>query len=204
MNITKLLAEYEIEYNVLQEEIATQNHHLDILNKTKDENNHLASQLQVAQTTIKQINDIRIAQEQKLSSLQAQVHNFGVSIETLGKFILELVVVDKKNDLIELPDEIKQILEQNSQNQKKDRIDGKGKETNFRLPLQVFDRGIGVGGGGGGISTTIKDTSSLIGFDLSNCNHFMDMDSGIGTPLTPDIRDFHPLEICEDDEESSD
>lgn len=47
MDISKQLIEYQVEYNVLQEEITTTNHHLENLNKERVRNQHLETQLQV-------------------------------------------------------------------------------------------------------------------------------------------------------------
>lgn len=48
LDIGKQLAEYNVEYNVLQEEITTTNHHLEMLNREKSQNQHLEQQLQVS------------------------------------------------------------------------------------------------------------------------------------------------------------
>lgn len=48
LDIGKQLAEYNVEYNVLQEEITTTNHHLDMLNREKSLNQHLEQQLQAS------------------------------------------------------------------------------------------------------------------------------------------------------------
>lgn len=48
MDIRKQLSEYHVEYNVLQEEITTTNHHLESLNREKETNHHLETQLQVS------------------------------------------------------------------------------------------------------------------------------------------------------------
>lgn len=47
MDIRKQLSEYQVEYNVLQEEISTTNHHLETLKRTRMNNKHLEQQLQV-------------------------------------------------------------------------------------------------------------------------------------------------------------
>lgn len=47
-NISILLNEYQIEYNVLQEEINLQNQQMDVLEKTKEENQNLTRQLEVS------------------------------------------------------------------------------------------------------------------------------------------------------------
>lgn len=47
MDIRKQLSEYQVEYNVLQEEISTTKYHLDSLKREQANNNHLVNQLQV-------------------------------------------------------------------------------------------------------------------------------------------------------------
>lgn len=51
MDIRKQLAEYQVEYNVLQEELTTTNHHLESLRRTRETNKHLETQLQVRLST---------------------------------------------------------------------------------------------------------------------------------------------------------
>lgn len=53
LEITKHLAEYQVEYNVLQEEISTANHHLEALNKERIHNQHLETELQVSHGIMK-------------------------------------------------------------------------------------------------------------------------------------------------------
>lgn len=48
MDIKKQLMEYNVEYNVLQEEISSTNHHLEMLKQEKSKNTHLEQQLQVS------------------------------------------------------------------------------------------------------------------------------------------------------------
>lgn len=47
MDIKKQLSEYQVEYNVLQEEISTTQHYLESLNREKENSSHLESKLQV-------------------------------------------------------------------------------------------------------------------------------------------------------------
>lgn len=47
MDIAKQLCEYHVEYNVLQEDISTRNHHLEELKKEQNKTHHLETQLQV-------------------------------------------------------------------------------------------------------------------------------------------------------------
>lgn len=47
MDIKKQLSEYQVEYNVLQEEISTTQHYLESLNREKENSSHLENKLQV-------------------------------------------------------------------------------------------------------------------------------------------------------------
>lgn len=47
MDIKKQLSEYQVEYNVLQEEISTTQHYLESLNREKENSTHLENKLQV-------------------------------------------------------------------------------------------------------------------------------------------------------------
>lgn len=47
MEINKQLNEYHVEYNVLQEEMTSSNHHMEMLKKEQAQNRHLETQLQV-------------------------------------------------------------------------------------------------------------------------------------------------------------
>lgn len=54
LDVSKQLIEYNVEYNVLQEEISTANHHLEMLNREKTRNMHLEQQLQVCNSSFSQ------------------------------------------------------------------------------------------------------------------------------------------------------
>lgn len=47
MEINQQMNEYHVEYNVLQEEMTSSNHHLELLKKEQAQNRHLETQLQV-------------------------------------------------------------------------------------------------------------------------------------------------------------
>lgn len=47
MDIKKQLSEYQVEYNVLQEEISTTQHYVESLNREKENSTHLETKLQV-------------------------------------------------------------------------------------------------------------------------------------------------------------
>lgn len=144
MDIHRQLAEYQVEYNVLQEEITTQNHHLDTLNRAKEENHNLETQLQIAQTSIGQLEKTRMAQQNQVHSLQSQVQSLEVTVETLGQFLTNLI--DNRHD-IELPGEIRRIVQQinNVEQRKKqqplmsDKKIGKSLSVNSHLGLRVLE-----------------------------------------------------------------
>lgn len=48
MDIKKQLVEYQVEYNVLQEEISTSQHYMESLNREKENYSQLESKLQVS------------------------------------------------------------------------------------------------------------------------------------------------------------
>ncbi|XP_017847705.1 TBC1 domain family member 4 isoform X2 [Drosophila busckii] len=109
LDIGKQLAEYNVEYNVLQEEISTTNHHLEMLNREKSQNQHLEQQLQFAQSSIAQLETTRSSQQTQISTLQSQVQTLELTIQTLGRYIGQLVEV---NPDLELPSEVRRMLQQ--------------------------------------------------------------------------------------------
>ncbi|XP_036675229.3 TBC1 domain family member 1 isoform X3 [Drosophila suzukii] len=109
MDIGKQLAEYNVEYNVLQEEITTTNHHLEMLNREKTQNQHLEQQLQFAQSSIAQLETTRSSQQAQISTLQSQVQSLELTIQTLGRYVGQLV---EHNPDLELPNEVRRMLQQ--------------------------------------------------------------------------------------------
>ncbi|KPU80461.1 uncharacterized protein Dana_GF16342, isoform F [Drosophila ananassae] len=109
MDIGKQLAEYNVEYNVLQEEITTTNHHLEMLNREKTQNQHLEQQLQFAQSSIAQLETTRSSQQAQITTLQSQVQSLELTIQTLGRYIGQLV---EHNPDLELPNEVRRMLQQ--------------------------------------------------------------------------------------------
>lgn len=143
IDIHRQLAEYQVEYNVLQEEITTQNHHLDTLNRAKEENHNLETQLQIAETSIGQLEKTRMSQQNQIHSLQSQVQSLEVTVETLGQFLSNLI--DNRHD-IELPGEIRRIVQQinNVEQRKKqplitEKKMGKSLSVNSHLGLRVLE-----------------------------------------------------------------
>lgn len=109
LEITKHLAEYQVEYNVLQEEISTANHHLEALNKERIHNQHLETELQFAQSSIAQLEKTRSSQQTQITTLQSQVQSLEITIQTLGRYISQLV---DRNHNLELPADIRRIIQQ--------------------------------------------------------------------------------------------
>lgn len=109
LSVDRQLLEYQVEYNVLQEEITSQNNHLETLNRAKDENRQLETQLQIAQSSIAQLEKTRFTQQNQIQSLQSQVQSLEVTVETIGQFINHLI--DTRHD-IEYPGDIRRIAQQ--------------------------------------------------------------------------------------------
>lgn len=126
MDISRQLTEYQVEYNVLQEEITSQNYHLENLKKAKEENSQLAQQLVNAQNQIQEFERSRLTQQKQMQVFQSQIQSLEVTIDVLGHFILDLA--DTRHD-IEYPGEILQIIQQLSQ------VDQRKKPKNFEKKL---------------------------------------------------------------------
>ncbi|XP_011179138.1 TBC1 domain family member 4 isoform X3 [Zeugodacus cucurbitae] len=109
LDVSKQLTEYNVEYNVLQEEISTANHHLEMLNREKTRNMHLEQQLQFAQSSIAQLEKTRSSQQTQITSLQTQVQSLELTIQTLGHFVAQLA---EQNVELELPGDVRRILQQ--------------------------------------------------------------------------------------------
>ena len=109
LDVSRQLLEYQVEYNVLQEEMTSQNDHLENLNRAKEENRQLETQLQIAQSSIAQLEKTRFTQQNTIQSLQSQVQSLEVTVETIGQFINQLI--DTRHD-IDFPGDIRRIAQQ--------------------------------------------------------------------------------------------
>lgn len=150
MNIKKQLSEYQVEYNVLQEEITISNHHLDSLKKEKDTNRHLENQLHFAQSSITQLEKTRSSQQHQIQSLQSQVQSLETTVQALGHYLSQLA---DRNHNIDMPGDIRRMVQYicntdytNSQTHRKkpifvDRKIGKSMSVNAQLgfPLKVLE-----------------------------------------------------------------
>lgn len=109
LNITRQLMDYKIEYSVLKEEIQNTNQHTESLRKSRDENKNLQRQLQVAESNIERLENIRHTQQQENQSLQIQTQSLEVTIQTLGDYLTSLSI--HRND-IDIPTDIRRLLQQ--------------------------------------------------------------------------------------------
>uniref|UniRef100_W4VR98 Putative gtp n=1 Tax=Corethrella appendiculata TaxID=1370023 RepID=W4VR98_9DIPT len=116
-DISRQLIEYQVEYNVLQEEMTSQNHHIENLNRVKEENRQLEAQLQFAQSSLTQMEKTRHAQQSQIQQLQSQVQSLENTVQILGNFITNLIdngggkPLSKSSDFV-LPNEVCRILQQ--------------------------------------------------------------------------------------------
>lgn len=108
-DISHKLTEYHVEYNVLQEEITSQNHHMENLNRLKENNQHLENQLEIAQSTLAQLEKQRQSHQSQIQSLQAQIQSMEVTVQTLGRFLSHL---QDLNPDLDLPGDIRRIVQQ--------------------------------------------------------------------------------------------
>ena len=109
LNITRQLMDYKIEYGVLQEEMRNTTQHVENLKKSTDENKNLQKQLQIAESNVERLENIRHTQQQEIQSLQIQSQSLEVTIQTLGDYLTSLSV--HRND-IDIPTDIRRLLQQ--------------------------------------------------------------------------------------------
>lgn len=115
-DISKQLNEYKVEYQVLQEEMASVQpqvenfHKLESQNKTLTEQNKaLMSQLELALSNVQRLEKTRTLQQSQLNRLEMQNRALDVTIATLGNFINNLI--DQKVEF-EITDDVRRILHQ--------------------------------------------------------------------------------------------
>lgn len=109
MNIARQLMDYKIEYNVLKEEIYNTNQHVENLKASKKENTNLQRKIQVAESNIERLENIRHSQQQEITSMQSQIQSLEVTIQTLGDYLTSLSI--HRTD-IDIPSDIRRLLQQ--------------------------------------------------------------------------------------------
>jgi TBC1 domain-containing protein 4 len=109
LNITRQLMDYKIEYNVLKEEIQNTNQHTEILKQSKEDSKAVQRQLQIAESNIERLENIRHTQQQDIQSMQIQIQSLEVTIQTLGDYLTSLSI--HRTD-IDIPTDIRRLLQQ--------------------------------------------------------------------------------------------
>ncbi|XP_050068106.1 TBC1 domain family member 1 isoform X3 [Anopheles maculipalpis] len=154
-DFSRQLIESQVEYNVLQEEMTSQNHHRESYNRLKEEYQQLNTQLQYSQSNLMQLEKTRLLQQDQIQSLQTQVQTLENTVHTLVRFIEQ--TVDARSDAV-LPNDVCRIVQQvqdlqqqqQQQQQQKKRspifVDRKiGKSISFNsnlgLALNVLEEG---------------------------------------------------------------
>ncbi|XP_062711984.1 TBC1 domain family member 1 isoform X2 [Aedes albopictus] len=162
-DFSRQLIEYQVEYNVLKEEMTSQNHHLENFNRVKEENHQLETQLQFAQSSLAQLDKTRQAQQNQIQTLQTQVQTLENTVQILVKFVEQNI--ESRPDYV-LPTEICRIMQQVQDLQHQQLIQQKKRSPIF------LDRKIG---------KSISFNSNL-GLALNVLEEANEQDSAGGTP----------------------
>lgn len=109
LDVSQKLNEYQVEYNVLQEEITSQNYHMENLNRLRENNQHLETQLEIAQASIVQLEKQRQSQQNQIQTIQAQIQSMEVTVQTLGRFLSHL---QDLNPDLDMPGDVRRIVQQ--------------------------------------------------------------------------------------------
>ncbi|XP_031331807.1 TBC1 domain family member 1 isoform X1 [Photinus pyralis] len=115
-DISKQLNEYLVEYQVLQEELASVQPQVEALQKMEaqnktltEQNGALMAQLELTLGNIQRLEKNRSAQQASINRLEVQNRGLEVTITTLGAFIHS--VIEQKID-VDIPDDVRRILSQ--------------------------------------------------------------------------------------------
>ncbi|KAL1501751.1 hypothetical protein ABEB36_007022 [Hypothenemus hampei] len=140
-DFTKQLDEYKVEYQVLQEEMASVQPQIEILHKLEEDNKmlternkSLTAQLELSLANVQRLEKTRVLQQARLNKLEMQSRGLDVTIATLGGFINNLI--EDKVD-VEIPDEVRRILSKISLSERNENLD-KG-QNNLLKMLQEKD-----------------------------------------------------------------
>ncbi|XP_035891064.1 TBC1 domain family member 1 isoform X2 [Anopheles stephensi] len=146
-DFSRQLIESQVEYNVLQEEMTSQNHHRESYNRLKEEYQQLNAQLQFSQSNMMQLEKQRLCQQDQIQSLQTQVQTLENTVHTLVRFIEQTVDARSDavlpNDVCRIVQQVQELQQQQQQQQKKrspifvDRKIGKSISFNSNLGLAL-------------------------------------------------------------------
>ncbi|XP_050302062.1 TBC1 domain family member 1 isoform X2 [Anthonomus grandis grandis] len=142
-DISRHLDEYKVEYQVLQEEMASVQPQVEAMRKLEAQNKllnaknqELMGQLTVALTNVERLEKTRGLQQAQLNRLEMQSRGSDVTISILGNFINNLI--ETKVD-IEIPDEVRRILSQITFSEKK-KSEGKGQNNLLKILQEKENR----------------------------------------------------------------
>lgn len=107
-DISRQLRDYKIEYNVLMDEIKHSHFHMENSKLAQAENKNLRQQLNIAESGIERLENIRHSQQQEILCLNSQLQDQDVKIQSLADFINSL---DNSRYNIEIPTEIRRIIQ---------------------------------------------------------------------------------------------
>uniref|UniRef100_A0A182M7A7 Rab-GAP TBC domain-containing protein n=1 Tax=Anopheles culicifacies TaxID=139723 RepID=A0A182M7A7_9DIPT len=108
-DFSRQLIEYQVEYNVLQEEMTSQYYYQESYNRLKEEHQQLNTQLQFTQSNLMQLENTRLHQQEQIHSLQTQVQTLENTVHTLVRFIEQ--TADARSDYV-LPNDVCRIVQQ--------------------------------------------------------------------------------------------
>lgn len=160
-DFSRQLIEYQVEYNVLKEEMTSQSHHLENFKRIKEENLQFETQLQFAHSSLAQLDKTRQAQQNQIQTLQTQVQSLENTVHILVKFVDQ--TIESRPDYV-LPNEICRIMQQVQDLQHQQTVQQKkrspifvdrkiGKSISFNsnlgLALNVLEEGNEQDGAGG-------------------------------------------------------
>ncbi|XP_066262077.1 TBC1 domain family member 4 isoform X1 [Euwallacea similis] len=136
-DITKQLEEYKVEYQVLQEEIASVKPQVESLRKLeaenkvlKEQNVALMRQLELSIANVQRLEKTRVLQQARLNKVEMQSRGLDVTVATLGNFINKLI--EEKVD-VEIPGEVRRIVSQISFSEHNESLEGKGQNNLLRM-----------------------------------------------------------------------
>ncbi|ENN78013.1 hypothetical protein HUJ04_000155 [Dendroctonus ponderosae] len=116
-DVGRQLEEYKVEYQVLQEEMASVQPQVEALRKLEAQNaaltaqnKSLSGQLELSVANVQRLEKTRVLQQAQLNRLEMQSRGLDVTIATLGGFISRLA--DDTAMDVEIPDEVRRILAQ--------------------------------------------------------------------------------------------
>ncbi|KAK4878197.1 hypothetical protein RN001_010703 [Aquatica leii] len=115
-DIAKQLNEYQVEYQVLQEELSSVQPQVEAVHKMEnqikvltEQNKALMAQLELSLSNVQRVEKNRTLQQSTINRLEMQNRGLEVTISTLGTFINS--VIEQKID-VEIPDDVRRILSQ--------------------------------------------------------------------------------------------